>query len=399
MVLSTALQALFQAATVSNLEDAMLTTYNSYILYLCVFIHLVQQKFLPITLPCGAKIHTLSLYIDLMKTKSFAPLRDVSTEWATRYCSGGEVYEDLLHNGISSIDLPSNFTQLRQLTPVVRPQRHVVWLEVLRNTEGRPTAIATMEAASGAVHIRQKRSRAFPSPELGGTIVEGTARGTRPTADRTAEYNREGPFEVLIGQERPTSSVLFSCTYVRYGTPPYLVNPSRETLGGTIDLDPFSEARFNAVVRARKIYTEEDDGLRRINAWTGRVFMNPPGGTKDGHSMSGLALARAIEEYNAGSVTACVAVVKAAVGYVWFKHVWQFPLCFLHERPAFRAFDAEMDASGDESRAPTGYAVVYMGKDVDKFHHAFKNLGHFVMPAREFNNISLGTSQEWCACD
>jgi hypothetical protein len=398
MVLSTAFHALFQAATVSNLEDVMLTTYNSYTIYLCVFLHLVQHKFLPITLPCGAKIPTLSLYLDFMKAKSFAPLTHVSNEWATRYASGGEVYHDLMDNDISPSDLPTNFKQLRQLTPVVRNQRHVVWSEVLRKSKGRPTAIATMHAASGAPRIRvQKRSCTFPTPQrpthfVGGTIVEGPARGTRATADRTVEHNREGPLDVLNGQERPTPLVIFSCTSVRYGTPPYLVHPSRETLGGTIDLDPFSEARFDAVVRARKIYTKDQDGMRRSNAWAGRVFMNPPGGTKNGHSMSGLALARAIEEYNAGNVTACVAIVKAAVGYVWFKQAWQFPMCFLHERPAFRAFDAESDAAGDDSRAPTGYVVVYMGKEVAKFHHAFKGLGHFVLPAREFINISQGTS-------
>lgn len=58
-------------------------------------------------------------------------------------------------------------------------------------------------------------------------------------------------------------------------TPSYIVEPARELLGG-IDLDPASCLEANETVRATQFYSEGDDGLSR--PWTGRVFLNPPGG-------------------------------------------------------------------------------------------------------------------------
>ena len=45
---------------------------------------------------------------------------------------------------------------------------------------------------------------------------------------------------------------------------------------GFVDLDPASDAEANDRVKARYIYTKEDNGLNQ--AWFGKVFLNPPGG-------------------------------------------------------------------------------------------------------------------------
>lgn len=60
----------------------------------------------------------------------------------------------------------------------------------------------------------------------------------------------------------------------RWGTPQPVIEFARATLG-EIDLDPASDARFNERVKAKRFFTEEDDGLSKL--WTGRVFLNPPG--------------------------------------------------------------------------------------------------------------------------
>ena len=65
-----------------------------------------------------------------------------------------------------------------------------------------------------------------------------------------------------------------SSTTPEHGTPPHIVEGARNLMGG-IDLDPASSAFWNKRVRAKKFYTEKDDGLAQ--PWKGRVFLNPPG--------------------------------------------------------------------------------------------------------------------------
>ena len=59
-----------------------------------------------------------------------------------------------------------------------------------------------------------------------------------------------------------------------YYTPDYIVEASRQALGGQIDLDPASCEMAQKTVRAKKYYTEEDNGLTK--EWSGNVFLNPP---------------------------------------------------------------------------------------------------------------------------
>lgn len=63
----------------------------------------------------------------------------------------------------------------------------------------------------------------------------------------------------------------------RRGTPPDWVEMSRAALGGHIELDPMSEPVFNAIVRAERIYTEQDDCFSVL--WQAdTLFINPHGG-------------------------------------------------------------------------------------------------------------------------
>jgi hypothetical protein len=61
-------------------------------------------------------------------------------------------------------------------------------------------------------------------------------------------------------------------------TPASIVESARVTLD-VIDLDPASCEEANGWIKARNIYTREDDGYTK--PWFGRVFLNPPGGLSD----------------------------------------------------------------------------------------------------------------------
>ena len=56
-------------------------------------------------------------------------------------------------------------------------------------------------------------------------------------------------------------------------TPAQYVNAARIVMGG-IDLDPASNAVAQKTVKAKRYFSERDDGLRQ--RWQGRVFLNPP---------------------------------------------------------------------------------------------------------------------------
>jgi ParB family chromosome partitioning protein len=64
-------------------------------------------------------------------------------------------------------------------------------------------------------------------------------------------------------------------------TPENIVEAARFLMGG-IDLDPASCLVANRTVKARRIYDAADDGISK--PWSGRVFLNPPGGLRDGES-------------------------------------------------------------------------------------------------------------------
>ncbi len=52
------------------------------------------------------------------------------------------------------------------------------------------------------------------------------------------------------------------------------IKAAREVMG-KIDLDPASDIEAQKVVKAKRIYDEEVDGLQQT--WHGRIWLNPPG--------------------------------------------------------------------------------------------------------------------------
>lgn len=148
-------------------------------------------------------------------------------------------------------------------------------------------------------------------------------------------------------------------------TPARYIEAARLVLGG-IDLDPASCAEANETVQAARHLTEDDDGL--TFEWHGRIWLNPPYGRIAGPFIEYLA-----DEYEAGHVTAAVALVNAhCTDTQWFQRLWGHTLCFTDHRIDF--------AAGTEERSGSthGSVFAYLGPDPAQFAKHFAEFGAVV---------------------
>jgi hypothetical protein len=177
-------------------------------------------------------------------------------------------------------------------------------------------------------------------------------------------------------------------------TPRDIVEAAREVLGG-IDLDPASCLEAQQTVRAERYFTRGVNGL--FQPWSGRVFLNPPGGTFTARrkSTGDEPVTTAPEDTVAKErwktdsravgwwrkliaecakppgedVTAAIfigftlEILRTSQEAGWISAM-DFPFCVPSERLHF---------SGD---SPThANAIVYVGSDVEKFVDVFSKFG------------------------
>lgn len=162
-------------------------------------------------------------------------------------------------------------------------------------------------------------------------------------------------------------------------TPPDIVERSR-ALMGSIDLDPSSCAKANEVVQATRIFTIDDNGLD--HDWPGNVFMNPPGGRREEDHQSNLSLwtTHLREQYASAKTAQAIAVIfRVDLSTTWFRPLWKFALCFPWDRLEF------LDQNLQPQKAPTHCnALVYMGRDIDRFVELFSPVGQCVLPGKKY---------------
>ncbi|KXZ40823.1 hypothetical protein GPECTOR_2096g1089 [Gonium pectorale] len=110
---------------------------------------------------------------------------------------------------------------------------------------------------------------------------------------------------------------------------------------------------------------------------------------REGQSLQGLLFKRCVREYRQGRITQGVALLKAGLGYKWFRAVLEWPVCFVHERLAFvkpsTTHGVQSAAEGEAVTAsmtwgarvqnPHGSVVVYLGPAVQSFSAVFSRIG------------------------
>jgi hypothetical protein len=100
-------------------------------------------------------------------------------------------------------------------------------------------------------------------------------------------------------------------------TPLDIIEVVQAVLYPGIDLDPASSTVANAVVKAKKYYTYEDDGLTL--PWEGRVWLNPP------FSEVARFVDKLLLEYEIGRVTEACVITFASLDTAWARRLAAFP--------------------------------------------------------------------------
>ena len=158
-------------------------------------------------------------------------------------------------------------------------------------------------------------------------------------------------------------------------TKPRYIEAAREVLG-EIDLDPASSAVANQIVKAKKYYTQEENGL--LQPWYGRVWLNPPYGRtinqKARHqSMIRLFTDKLIKSYEQGYITQAIILATTEVNAKWFYPLWNYTVCIPDHRVHFIVQETLVKYC-----QMFGTCFVYLGQDDRKFIEVFSRFGRIV---------------------
>lgn len=167
-------------------------------------------------------------------------------------------------------------------------------------------------------------------------------------------------------QRKTVAQLIVSSNSNEWYTPPEYVEAARRVLD-EIDLDPASCEEANAVVKARKYYTAQDDGLQ--HDWPGRVWLNPPYG-----GLTAKFINKLVEQFKLGITQEAILLVNShATDTDWFQPLWDFVLCFTNHRINFYG------PGGQKGNGSThGSVFVYLGPKQKVFAKEFSKFGAIV---------------------
>lgn len=209
-------------------------------------------------------------------------------------------------------------------------------------------------------------ARAVESGAVSVSLAAQVAALPEPEKMAAAEAMTEQPEKAKeVLREAVRAHVANNSGNNEWYTPPNFIAAARETMG-SIDTDPASSEVANKTVQAQQYFDAQADGLKQ--QWRGNVWMNPP------YAQPLIAdFAQALsDKYLSGEVEQACVLVNNGTETGWFQTLIGVAsaVCLVKTRVKF------LDPSGAPSGAPLqGQAVIYLGKDHDKFSDSFCSFG------------------------
>lgn len=164
--------------------------------------------------------------------------------------------------------------------------------------------------------------------------------------------------------------------HTEWVTPSYILESVRTLYGfDGIELDPASSSMANTIVRARRIYTAEDDGLDQ--SWDSEtLWLNPPYTARD---MRRFVEKLAHEHLVRQSIGQAVVLTNNATETKWAQTLARIAdgICLLDRRVPFMRIGDDGKLSAPKNGSLQGQMVWYIGQDVplDRFELSFSPLG------------------------
>ncbi|MFZ5589609.1 MAG: DNA N-6-adenine-methyltransferase [Pseudomonadota bacterium] len=146
-------------------------------------------------------------------------------------------------------------------------------------------------------------------------------------------------------------------------TPPEYIK-SAVFVMGRIDLDPASSEIANKTVGASMFFTKEDNGLDKF--WAGKVWMNPPYSS----NLIGLFVEKYVEHVRNGDISEGIVLVNNATETQWFYDLQSVSNAIAFPTGRIRF----LDVHGNPGAPLQGQAILYYGRNVEKF---IKHFGEF----------------------
>ena len=251
----------------------------------------------------------------------------------------------------------------RRLGELIKLQKNTVGLNVGGRPKTGAAEVPVFQPTLADVGIDKKMSsRAQKLAAVPEQRFEGMLGGWR---ERVADETERVTTNLLkLGENYRANSTGENEWY----TPANHIEIARQVLG-EIDLDPASNAEANKIVKAKKYFSEEDDGLSK--EWIGRVWLNPP----YSRDKIGPFVQKLKDSYRSGAVPAAIMVCHNNTDTGWFHSLSNVAaaVCFPRQRIKFYR--------NEDIAAPVnGQVFFYLGKRVDTFTKIYRGIGVVMVP-------------------